>query len=57
MSNITVDCAVCGKHPVNVPARVGTYRVKCPNSNENWNSTVVIVTETEVKSYQGPNSG
>ncbi len=32
--NIEVQCAVCGTHTVTVPARPGTYRVKCPNAVE-----------------------
>jgi phage FluMu protein Com len=59
MSNITVDCAVCGKHKVSVPARPGTYRVKCPNAKEldlkySYSATVVKVYEDgSVSSRQG----
>ncbi len=48
--NITVDCAVCGKHSVSVPARPGTYRVKCPNAEElnlKWSYSATVVTVYE----------
>lgn len=63
MSNITVDCAVCGRHPVNVPARPGEYRVKCPNAVElnykySYSATVIKVRDDgSVSSYQGSPGG
>lgn len=57
--NITIDCAVCGRHTVTVPARPGTYRIKCPNAEElnlkySYSATVVRVYEDgSVSSSQG----
>jgi hypothetical protein len=34
MSDISVNCAVCGRHSVSIPARPGEYRVRCPNAEE-----------------------
>lgn len=56
---ITVDCAVCGRHVVTVPARPGVYHIKCPNAEEmnlkwSYSATIVKVYEDgSVNSYQG----
>lgn len=58
MSSITVTCAVCGKHSVEVPTRKGTYRVKCPDpwdySFRDGKCTVVkVFDDGSVKTFQG----